>query len=387
MSVIIERMHMNIKKRILNFSKKNTYFLGVMVDHYKKSRELEIIRIIEKLKEEDTLVDTSYLLEFRKKVETDHIPFFSYNFNTTNYRLYGIGNALFGELKEKVYLLPSVEHGLILRDTNWSDTSDTARASCVTFGPFRKNILRRYYKTPIFEVGPYIQYADDYYDMSSFKNLKRKIGKTLLVFPSHGTDQSQSCLEEEEYLNKIDKLANRFDSVMVCVFWWNLGDRLVTRFSNEGYKIVSAGFREDPNFLKRLKTIIKLSDEVVFDSIGTHIGYCYSLGKKLNMISVSTKYKGELATEPPLKKKKKRNIAEIIINGSGMAKDNIFNYYWGNNIRWSKKQLCNIAEINKEITLKGKYFTNYYKDISKKLLIDYKANDIDKYNLLLKALS
>ena len=111
------------------------------------------------------------------------------------------------------------------------------------------------------------------------------------------------------------------------------------------------------------------------------------LGKKLNMISVSTKYKGELATEPPFAVKQKRNIAEIIINGSGMAKDNIFNYYWGNNIRWSKKQLCNIAEINKEITLKGKYFTNYYKDISKKLLIDYKANDIDKYNLLLKALS
>ena len=100
----------------------------------------------------------------------------------SNYRMYGISNALFENGFDKVYELPSVEHGLIFYNQNWTDTALTARASCVTFGPFRKQILQRYYKTPVFEVGPYIQYADNYYNHMQMVEWKDKLGKLYWFF-------------------------------------------------------------------------------------------------------------------------------------------------------------------------------------------------------------
>ena len=377
---------MNYKNIILYCFKKNTYFYNFLFEHYKPSLEQAIVSRIEDLKKDDTLQDLSNLIEFRKRIRTDNLPFYSHNINQTNFRLYGISQSLFGNKNKNIYFLPSVEHGLIFQDTNWSDTSDTVRASCVTFGPFRKKILRRFYKTPIFEVGPYIQYADDYYTVSKFMEWKQKLGRTLLVFPSHGTNQTQINLEEKIYLNQISNLAKKFDSVLVCAFWWNLEDNLITNFSKQGYKIVSAGFREDPNFLRRLKTIIKLSDVVVCDSIGTHVGYCYSLGKNVNILSINTKYTGELPLNNEFTEKHKNYIKDIINSENPLKIKPVFDYYWGNNICLSKKELNYIMEITREITLRGKYWLKNYDKASQDLLNYYKTNNITKYDLLLKSL-
>lgn len=378
---------MNVKKKCFDYSKSNTRLLAFLTAHYKGQAESALVKEIHKLQEIDTIQDVSSLIDFRKRAETDQLSFSSRDINRTNFRLYGIGSALFGETREKIYLTPSIEHGLILQDRNWSDTADTARASCITFGPFRKAILRRYYKTPVFEVGPYIQYAAPYYDETRFQEWKNQMGRTLLVFPSHGTDQTGVTFDEALYVKKIESLAQSFDSVLVCAFWWNVSDRLIRMFSEAGYRITCAGFREDPNFLRRLKTIIQVSDEMVCDSVGTHVGYGFSMGKRIRMLTADTRYTGELPLNIRFSEEQKNRIRRAVTEAGTRDISDVFDYYWGNHIRLSEKERDDILEINKRITLRGRYWTKNYAKEAGRLLSDYEKNDASKYRLLLKALT
>lgn len=121
--LFLKRLNMNYKNIILYCFKKNTYFYNFLLEHYKPSLEQAIVSRIEDLKKDDTLQDLSNLNEFRKRIRTDNLPFYSHNINQTNFRLYGISQSLFGNKNKNIYFLPSVEHGLIFQDTNWSDTS------------------------------------------------------------------------------------------------------------------------------------------------------------------------------------------------------------------------------------------------------------------------
>ena len=42
---------------------------------------------------------------------------------------------------------------------------------------------------------------------------------------------------------------------------------------------MTCGYREDCHFLERQRTLIKLADFTMSNSIGTHVGYCVYMGK------------------------------------------------------------------------------------------------------------
>ena len=52
-------------------------------------------------------------------------------------------------------------------------------------------------------------------------------------------------------------------------------------YKDRGYVVVSAGCIHDVNFLRRLKTIIKLSDAVAFNGYVSGLIYSVFLGKKV----------------------------------------------------------------------------------------------------------
>lgn len=374
---------MSIKKRIMEYSVKNTKLTAFIYDCYKSSEEKEIQQLVYEMGQVDTIMDITPLLILKKRIVKKKQVFWSHNANKTSYRLYGIGNSLFGK-QENIYMTPSIEHGLIFYNKNWSDTLSTARASCVTFGPFRKRILRRYYGTPIFEVGPYIQYAEDYYLEKQMKEWKKKLGKTLLVFPMHSTDASFLKYNMQKYIKEIEKRAKKFDSVIVCVFWWNIDDPIVSMFQSLGYYISSAGYREDEKFLSRQKAMIDVSDHIISDSIGTHIGYCYSLGKTAELISAETKTDG---INDSFQAKQVSIIKDAMLEGDGDKIAKLMKFYWGNGIKLSKVELSKICEINKEITLAGSFWQKRYRKAAEGFLEEYKKRDLLKYELLRKAIN
>lgn len=142
-----------------------------------------------------------------------------------------------------------------------------------------------YKNTPLYVIGPYVHYADKYYNENNFTKLRLKYKKTLLVFPSHSYELAETNYNEKQFVDYVmDRLAKDYDTVMVCAYWADLNHEVYSLFKSRGAVIVSAGFRGDFNFIKRLKSIIMLSDCVVSNALGTFLGYAVYLDKPVIMI-------------------------------------------------------------------------------------------------------
>lgn len=364
---------MNFKKNVLCLAKKNTYLANSIYSVYKFKLEKQIEELSRSMSQYDTINDINCLVNLKNDIKLKQKPFFSYNLNRTSSRLYGISPSIFKFINDKNIYFPSAEHGLILHNKNWSDTASTLRASCVTFGQFRKSILQEHYKTPIFCIGPYTHYATDYYSEEDFLRKKSVLGKNLLVFPTHGTDDCKITYSQQNFVDKILEIKNNFDSVSVCVFWWNIDDPLVKILKNIGCHIVSAGFREDRNFLSRLKTIIKLSDFIIGDSIGTHVGYCLHLGKPFSYFSTNTEISTDNLgdSENQIFINYHSNILKKTFLNSKEITDEqieIANHYWGFDQIKSPNEIHDIYTINKLITKKCMGFVDRYSDYARYLL-------------------
>ncbi|KQW86904.1 hypothetical protein ASC84_14340 [Acinetobacter sp. Root1280] len=370
---------------IKNFLKKNTYLTHFLYKNYNKKIEFQIQEMINELSLHDTIFDQTTLITLKREIDTNSKSFYSSNINNTNARLYGIFNSLFKIQNDPLYLYPSVEHGLIFRNTNWTDTADTARASCITLSDFRQQILRNYYNTPIFCVGPYIHYADQYYTKENFTKIKKNLGKTLLVFPTHGTDDFHVTYEQQIFLDMIKNFKNEFDSILICAFWWNINDPLLNILKKMGCQIVSAGFREDPLFLSRLKTIIELSDLAIGDSIGTHIGYCIHLNTPFfyfDSKSLKNHIKDDFISYHM------NILKKAFLNSTTINKDHLdlIDYYWGINHIKSKKDLEDIQILNKIITRNCYGRTSLYSKYSQSLLKKPKTISENQFKLLYNSL-
>ena len=374
-------------KGVLNVNGRLTDFI---YQRFGKGQE-DLIRTSSYLSKNDCIEDYSELQLFRKSIKERTTRWYSTDANLSNRLIYGIWESMFGGFSdEKIYTLPSVEHGLIFHDSIFTDSRYTARPSIVTFGDYRYGVIRRFVNRPIFRVGPYIQYAEPYYTEEEMSAKKKRLGRTLLVFPSHGTNESEVSHDQIAYLEKVKCLAKDFDSVIINVFWWNLCDPIVERFESEGFKVVSAGFRDDPRFLSRLKTIIELSDLVVGDEIGTHVGYALSLKRPYIHLpvhkrkNVHFKDKNEMSG---IDVKIKSDLIEYFDGEHSLAEQlNACDPYWGFSHSKSEDELSAICSISQDIARLSNSWVGQYKRAAKNLLELFVEKPIEK-RLLSEALT
>lgn len=195
---------------------------------------------------------------------------------------FGIGHSLrkyTNSIKVKKYYL---EHGLFFGEFIHEDTLYVDTEYFLVQSPYRKEVLERKFKSKkIIEIGSYIKYAKDYYSEEKIKTLKEKFEKTLVVFPSHSTSEITSEYDKENLIKEIlsIKLKHGFKTVIICLFYKDVQRNENIEYEKNNFLVVTAGNRFDDNFLSRLKSIIKLSDMTMSNSIGSHIGYCLALEK------------------------------------------------------------------------------------------------------------
>ena len=146
-------------------------------------------------------------------------------------------------------------------------------------------------------IGPYINYADSIIDQVEMKKIKEDYGKILLVFPSHSIEGVIYKYNTQDFINEIEKVSKDFDSVFVCMYWKDIQDGRYVEYEKKGYKIVTAGHRNDTNFLGRLKDIIDLSDMTMSNTVGTHVGYCVARNKPHYLFNQFQEVEGEKADE------------------------------------------------------------------------------------------
>ena len=130
-----------------------------------------------------------------------------------------------------------------------------------------------------YTIGPFIHYADSLLSKDQIKEEKERLGRNLLVFPSHSIDGSIIKFDYDSFIAQINDVAKDYDSVRVCMYYKDVQLNHHLPYKKAGFELVTAGHFNDYNFLLRLKSIIQTSDMTMGNNIGTHLGYCIYLNK------------------------------------------------------------------------------------------------------------
>lgn len=196
-----------------------------------------------------------------------------------------------------------VEHGVYVSDSDIALDCDLFLQqnifpvkNIVTFGERRKAVVEDYLKRKnkkninVTAVGAYINYADNFLPAHKLANLKKELGRVLLVYPLHSIETAHFMYDTQKFIDEINKVKNDFNTVIVSVYWHDLLLGAAKPYIEAGYKIACAGRREDPFFLNRQKDLLTLSDMIISNGTGTHIGYATALNKPCCIIRQETKF-------------------------------------------------------------------------------------------------
>ncbi|WP_420187040.1 hypothetical protein M1B74_11545 [Bacteroides pyogenes] len=279
--------------------------------------------------------------------------------------LYGLAYTLKNMMKinrRHLFLNSYVEHGLFFGKyvAKLSYMYDVDKI--VTFGEFRSNVLKEsglICDSEIIEIGPYIAYAEKLLDDTAFLKLKQKLGKTLLVFPTHSIENMTTDYDNDELCSKIEEIReiHGYNTIMISLYWKDILEKpeLCQHYEDRGYRIVCSGHKNDINFLNRQRTFIELADMTMSNEAGTHIGYCLYLNKPhfvyKQKITFKEGYEQAIAAERmddeltasqlhhrSLVEEKFTEYSELITQ----SQKDIVEYYWGLSKVKSKQELTSI---------------------------------------------
>lgn len=240
---------------------------------------------------------------FNYKEIAQPLPKCYYEICTDN-NCFGIGWSLrqYSGVKRS-YCNALVEHGYFFGTYVQEVEKITFAKKLLTFGDVRKEHVEAVIKDKdIYPIGPYIHYAPDYYDEERLAAEKKRLGRTLLVFFSHSGTGESVTFDLDALIEKINSIRKDFQTVVISLFWSDINSEIEKRLKDEGYLIFSSGHRYDYYFLSRQKTMIKLADMTMSNSISTHIAYCSYLNKAHWIVK-------QEVTHTALNEKGKANVA------------------------------------------------------------------------------
>lgn len=299
--------------------------------------------------------------------------------------------------EEQRLLLPNIEHGIGWLQRVPSNVTQPYVHCAVSQGAYRSDSIRGARSwLPHYVVGPYIHYASSYYSDDRIAALKKRWGKTLLVFPAHTYELSEMSFGKERFVESVmSTYESDFDTILVSAYWHDADDVLFELFQQKGATIVSSGMREDDRFISRLKTLILLSDAVVGNAIGTHIGYCMCLGKPFAFIESDDAKINDIGNA--FKTEEERELASIQRQfeesfSSLSDKENkkasqveLYEKYWGGDsaIKTPEEVSC-ILDISQEVLKRSHGFTRRFPEVIEEMAAAH-VNDV-AYGCLLSAL-
>lgn len=183
-------------------------------------------------------------------------------------------------MNESYHIKSAIEHACYMgEDYVWDSDINSIFETIITLSPKRKEILERHTTKKIYMLGPYMAYANYFKSKQELDNEKERLGRTLVVFPSHSTDFVKIKFDFDLFINKIKELSKEFDNVRICVHYADILRNKHLLYEQAGFQIVSAGHMYDPMFLPRLKCILYCSDMIMANDVGSYIGQAAYLNK------------------------------------------------------------------------------------------------------------
>jgi hypothetical protein len=214
---------------------------------------------------------------------------------------YGISHTLrtYANMHLKDQVDAYIEHGVFFGKFILFDEKYWFPKTIITYSEQRKlHIESMRVEKKVVPIGPYIQYAKNIFSQEKISEYSNRFGKTLLVFPSHSIQNQSSEYDVDEFISEINSIRGSFQTVLVCLFWVDIKNAdLLEKYTRENYLICTAGHIHDLNFLSRLRSIIELSNITISNNVGTHIGYCVSMGKPHYLFNSAVVEKNDVGKE------------------------------------------------------------------------------------------
>lgn len=232
--------------------------------------------------------------KLRRRVEIDDLRKFKYQINNNHSVNLVATNSYYGHvfqlkkyagIDDDVAVKCTIEHGASMDPFLCEQEFSHTNRIVLTMGEYRKKIIEQSTNKLAIPIGPYIRYAQDYYDEEKFNKIKACWGKVLLVFPVHGMANCNIVFDVNFFISQIEDVKKNFDTVVVCLYIDDI-KRYAKFYKNKGYKVVCAGACNDVNNLGRQKTILRLSDAVIGNGFTSGIVYAIALDKPAYIIDV-----------------------------------------------------------------------------------------------------
>ena len=334
-----------------NFVRKNLFFydflLRIKFHHHNKLMH----KFTNDISSIDPIMHYEDFVEAMKKIPNNSTnDIYSYKRVYGESLLYGHANALInysGYSYKKRKYIPVIEHGILYSDFN--PDRYKLKNSYIFQGKSNWLDWNRTQRSTPYYIGPYIHYCDYCYSKEIILDIKKKNGKTLLLFLPHSIETKQFSIDVENIINGMrDRLGN-IDTILACVYCMDCKN--MPKINDEKIHFVSAGFKLDPLFICRLKTIIELSDIVYYTSFSSSIGYAYYLGKEIVCNPNVRDYeqvKDQIGASAYSKLVEFHNLFGFDSNSSEIEKRAFINRYWGLDEIKTKDEVFNILRENEK---------------------------------------
>jgi pimeloyl-ACP methyl ester carboxylesterase len=177
-----------------------------------------------------------------------------------------------------------LEHGLKVSATATFDRPRSWSRGYLCMGPLRAHWLRQRFALPAVPIGPWISYARPLLGAAEMARLRDALGPILLVVLAHSWDQVERCMDLDACIAAVSATAAAagYRQVIWLRHW---KDPQPEGLPPE-WILACNGHRSNPWFLDAMRTLLELSDGLVSNAFGTHLGYAVALGKRLHWIAV-----------------------------------------------------------------------------------------------------
>ncbi len=154
----------------------------------------------------------------------------------------------------------------------------------LTWSDIEKEYFCDKIKSKIYAIGAPFLYANSILSESQILKEKQRLGYNLLVYPSHSLSYTSVEFDVDGFIKMIDSEKDKFDSIRICIYWADVKKGLHKKFQEAGYECVCCGRLEDYYFLNRQRSLLEITDCVLSNDLGSHVGYSLYLKKPVRII-------------------------------------------------------------------------------------------------------
>jgi hypothetical protein len=319
---------------------------------------------------------------------------------------YGYGQALLSYIdanSRNLFYIPGVTHGAAYYPPHISPKAQLLPKvqhpqfiQMGRYGLYDNSLIKeRFPGTPVWCIGPYIHYTELFYSPDRMRELKDKLGRVLLIFPSHNTEEEVLWDDHSDFIFDVfDWYKGSFDTFLICMYFVDLPKRspnIPEEFRNR-FLLTSAGLRSDQNFVRRLKSYITLSDMTLYNAQTTSIGFSLHLNKPVVMWPSGPERNLNFVKETNKERQSfKERLYELFpVDGREVTEEQLhfLEPFFGFSETKTKEEMSAILGVSKDIMKKCHGNAKHYHNAAMKMLQEYeRRGDTLSYTLLSEAIA